>query len=100
MLSILNHTDKSLSFFTNVFRANVAARSSRQLMCLVFSWVDQGPPVLILWHDAPHPRYEASDSIVRSGSLISTDLPFHLTMFVSHQVNSSLLPGDSMTTVS
>ena len=99
MLSILNHTDKSLSFFANIFRANVATRSSRQLMCLVFSWVDQGSPVLILWYDAPHPRYEASDSIVRSGSLISTDLPFHLTMFVSHQVNSSLLPGDSLTTV-
>ena len=57
MLSILNHTDKSLSFFANVFRANVAARSSIQLMCLVFSWLDHGVPlhVLILWHDAPTP---------------------------------------------
>ena len=61
-------------FFKKVFSARVAASSSRQLMCHFFSRGDQGPPVLVPWQDAPQPWDEASDSMVRSGSVANSVL--------------------------
>ena len=55
--------------FTNVFRANFAARSSLALIWYSISWRLNAPPVRILLQTAPHRKLYASDDISITDSL-------------------------------
>ena len=94
VLSILRSTDRRVRFFANVFRARVAASSSRQFICQLFSSRGHGPRAGVLT-GGPQPCFEASDSITRSGSNEMIVFPFQFIILVSPQVNSSLLLGDN-----
>ena len=63
------HTSNNM-FFAKVWTARIAARSSKQFMCTFLFILDQGPPVLWWEHVAPHPVRDASDSIIKSISLL------------------------------
>ena len=63
--------------FAKHFTDRKAARSSRQLMCMVLSSGVQGPPVRTPLHTAPHPFFEASVSMVREELWAIRLRPFH-----------------------
>ena len=54
-----------------------------------FHW----PPVCVPSQYAPHPMREASDSIWRSGCVITRLFPIQRASWCVHQSNSSLDPG-------
>ena len=70
--------------------ASLTAFNSRAFMCQNFSSEDHKPPVVISWHEALQPFFDASENMVGSGGTINRDFLLYIFMLVIHNDSSSL----------